>query len=146
MELTTYLFNQCLCSTADGAHRKATEEKCGHGTDEDTNQNNRIHQIDLEIIHEIYHRSLGCIQCMAICHLHYILADTYHANFDFFDIRSKQCQCGESSGTDSKSLACGCRCIAKCIESVGALTDFFAKFAHFCVTTSIVGDRTVSIR
>ena len=55
-ELMPHLLNHLLGSTAHGSHRQAAEEKRYHAADEHSHNDLRVHEVDLEIHHEVGHR------------------------------------------------------------------------------------------
>ena len=57
-ELSSYFFNHMPSSTTNSIHRKTTEKKCHHGTQEHTCQHFRIHKSNIVIVHEI---GKGCL-------------------------------------------------------------------------------------
>jgi len=71
---------------SDSHHGQATEDKSHHCSDEHPDQNNRIHQIDPKILHEIEKSSLSCFNNGPIHHLKSSLTDTNQSNFYFFYI------------------------------------------------------------
>ena len=57
----------------------------------------------------------------------------------------EECKSGKSGGTDGKAFADSGGGVTDSIKSIGDLTDFFGKLAHFGDTAGVIGDRTVSV-
>ena len=60
-------------------------------------------------------------------------------------ISGEQCQCGQSCGTDSKTFTDSSGGVTYGVKFVSDFTNFVGEFGHFCDTTSVVSDRTISV-
>ena len=143
-ELTAHLLYHLLCCTTYSLHRHTTEQESGHRTNEGTNDHARVHEVDLEVVHEVGDSSVGSRDHVA-CHIRQGLSGTSHRDLDLLDIRGKEGKGGEGSRTDGKALTCSGSGVTKCIKRVGTMTNLFAQSAHFGITTGIVGDRSISV-
>ena len=143
-ELAAHFFNHLLGSTAHGLHCKTAEQEGSHGTDECTHQHLRVHQVHLEVVHEVGDGGLGGTDHLAL-HVGHHHVGTIHGNLDFLDIRGQKCQSGKCGRTDGEALTRSGRGVAKCIQGIGAVAHFLTQLAHLGVTTGIVGNRTVGV-
>ena len=62
IELTPYFLNHLLCSPSYGSHSQSTEQEGQHGSDEDSNKNLRVHQVNVEPGHEV--RESGIVKSL----------------------------------------------------------------------------------
>ena len=74
-----------------------------------------------------------------------VALDAAMTNLDLFDIGSEQSQGCEGGRANGEALTCSSGGVAKSVERIRAVTYLFAQTTHLCITTSIVGDRTVCI-
>ena len=63
----------------------------------------------------------------------------------YLSISREQCQCSQSSGTDSETFTDSSSGVTNGVKFVGDFTYFVRKFGHFSNTASVVSDRTISV-
>ena len=141
LELPTHFLYHLLRRTAHRVHRQTAEEERHHRADEDTYQHDRVHQVDVIRIHEIYQT---CFRRLYPVRQRFACTDERY--LDLFDIRCQERQRREGGTTDSKTFSGRSRGVAEGIECIRALTNLCRQTTHLCVTAGVVGDRTVSVR
>ena len=86
-ELTAHFLDHLLGGTAHGFHREAAEQEGGHGTDESAHEDARVHQVHLEVVHEVGDGGLGGGDDLALevrkCNI-----SPFHRDFYLFDVGS----------------------------------------------------------
>ena len=97
MELSAHLADHLHGGASHSAHGQTTEEKGRHGTEEGSDEDTRVHQVDLEEVHEVGHCRLGWLKDLSggIEKLPSVGYGAAHGQLDLFDIRGEQRQCGE---------------------------------------------------
>ena len=143
-ELTTNLLNHLLGSTTYSLHGESAEQEGSHSTDESTDEHLGVHQVHLEVVHEVGNGGLSGIDGLALDILHHH-AGTIHRNLDFLDVRGEESEGRECSRTDGEALTRSSSGISKRVERVSTMTNLFAEFTHLSVTTGVVGNRSVSV-
>ena len=68
-----------------------------------------------------------------------------HGNLDLLYVRGQQGQRREGCRTDGKALTGSSSGVAEGIEGIGTVAHLLAELAHLCISSRIVGDRTVGI-
>ena len=98
MELPAHLADHLLGRAAHSTHGQTTEQKRGHGTEKRSDEDTRVHQVDLEEVHEVGHCRLGRVKGLSggIEKLSPVGNGAAHGQFDLLDIRGEQRQCSES--------------------------------------------------
>ena len=85
-ELSPYFLHHALGGATYGIHRKPAEQECHHRADEGSHQNVRIHQRDLEIVHQVQNVCVGYGFHRSVGQLERTLPDVLHADLDFLDV------------------------------------------------------------
>ena len=143
-ELAAYFLYHLLGGTTDGLHGESAEQEGCHGTDEGTDEHLGVHQVHLEVVHEVGDGSIGSGNHLAFDVLHHH-SGTLHGNLNFLDVRCQQCQCREGCRTDGKAFTGSGGGVTQGVKGIGTMAHLFSQLTHLGVTTGIVGNRTVGV-
>ena len=144
LKLTAHLLHHLLGSAAYSLHGHTTEQEGGHGADEGTHDHTGVHEVDLEVVHEVGDGGVGSRDHVS-CHVRQGLFRTGHGDLDLLDVGGEKCQGGEGSRADGEALTCGgCR-VAQCVEGIRAVAHLLTQSAHLGITAGIVGDGSVGV-
>ena len=80
-ELTADFLHHLLGGTTHGIHRHAAEHEGHHGTDEDTDEYDGVHQVDIVGFHKVNQSGFGGFHAVR-----QVLTDTDQGDLDFFNI------------------------------------------------------------
>ena len=118
-ELTAHFHDDGLRSGLHSAHGQCGENEGKHRADEQADQNGRARQREVE--------GLG------------------RAGLHDVDVGHEQRQSGQGSRADREALAGGSSGVAKGIEGIGAVADFFRQAGHLGNAAGVVGHGAVSV-
>ena len=121
LELTANLDNNALSRSADGVHGERRKDKGQASADEQTDQNQRVHDAEAVVV------------------------DIGAHGLDLVDIGSDQRERGQRRGTDRKALTGSSGGVAQRIQRVCTLTNLGIKTAHLSDTARVVRHRTVRV-
>ena len=144
-ELSAHLFHHLLGGTSHSLHCESTEQEGGHGADEGTYQHARVHQVHLEVVHEVGYGSVDSVNLLT-GQVHDDIARAVHRNLHLLDIGSQQGQGREGGRTNGEALTGSGGGVTKSIECIRTVAHLFTQLTHLSVTACIVGNRTVGIR